>query len=105
MTAPNNTKLQALSFNANGDNTAVTAVAGAPIVVWKLIFTVAAAQTVAFKDGASTTLGNLAFTAAATCVMDSPEGFPLFRTTIGNAFIINLSSGVAINGMCYYSLA
>ena len=108
MTAPNNVKVAALSFNSNGDNTAIAAVAGSPIVVWKVAFTTAAAVNVTFYDGASPTTplsGALVFSAAGSMVLDGPEGFPLFRTTLGNALVMNLSGGVAIGGVIWYSLA
>lgn len=107
MTAPNNVKTSVLAFTAAGDNTIIAAVAGAPLVIWKVAFTTHAAEIVAFYDGASPTtpLGSFEFTAAGSLVLDGPEGFPLFRTTIGNALIANLATGVAIKGICWYSLA
>lgn len=106
MTAPNNTKVAVLGFTAAGDNTVVAAVAGSPIVVWAIFLTTHAAETVAFYDGASPTtpLGTYEFTAAGTMALDN-QNFPLFRTTIGNALIANLTTGVAIKGNLYYSLA
>lgn len=108
MTAPNNVKTAVLAFTAAGDNTIIAAVAGSPIVVWKIAFTTHAAETIAFFDSASANLlalGSFEFTAAGSLVLDGPEGFPLFRTTIGNALIANLATGVAIKGIVWYSLA
>ena len=97
-------KTAALSFNGNGDNTAIAASSGNPIKVWKIAFTTAAAVNVTFKDGASTSLsGAFVFSGNGSMVLYY-DGSPHYVTTIGNAFIINLSSGVGIAGTIWYTL-
>lgn len=107
MTAPNTPKAIAITFSSSGDNTLVAASTGNPITVWKIAFTVHAAVNVVFYSGASPTTplsGIYEFTSAGSMVLDGPEGFPLFRTVIGSAFVANLSGAVACGGNLWYTL-
>jgi hypothetical protein len=93
-----------LSFAASGDNTAIAAVTGSNIKVWKIIFTTAAAVNVTFKDGASTSLsGALIFGGNGSMVLYY-DGSPHFTVTPGNAFIMNLSGAIGIAGVVYYTV-
>lgn len=92
----------AISAASSGDNTLVAAVAGKSIRVYRIVFTLAAGS-VAFKDGASTSLTG-AMTATAG-VLEDPIGNPLFITTAGNAFIANLSGANQLSGVIYYVTA
>lgn len=106
MSAPSQIKTAPITASSSGDNTIVAASTGNPIKVWKVAFTAAGAVNVIFKDGASTSLsGAIRLTAdGSSLVFDGPEGFPVLSTTVGNAFIINLSGAVAITGMVWFSL-
>jgi hypothetical protein len=105
VTAPNQLKQANVSFSSNGDNTVIAASTGNALHVWKISLTIPAAQTLLMKDGASTTLATYTFAAAGAMAEETAGTFPLFRTLPGNAFIINLSSGVAIVGSVWYSLS
>lgn len=108
MTAPNHPKVSALTFSTNGDNTIVAAVTGQAIVVWKIAFTIDAAATITFYSGASPTTplsGGFKFTGAGAMVLDGPEGFELFRTASAALLNANLSAGVNVGGLLWYSYA
>lgn len=93
-----------LNFSASGDNTAVAAVAGHSIIVWKMLFTTAAAVNVTFKDGAATTLSGALIFGGNGSVFFAYDGSPYYSTSIGNAFVINLSGAVGIAGTVYYTI-
>ena len=89
-----------------GDNTIVAAVPGRAIWVWKMLNVVGAATNLTMKDGASTALtGAMPLVANASIALPF-DGQPWFRTSPGNAFIIN-SSGTTVqqSGNLWYSLA
>ena|SRR5437879_6853461 len=98
-------KTAQLNFASSGDNTAIAASTGDSIKVWKIWFTVAGAVNVTFKNGASVTLGGPAImTSNGASFTLYYDGSPHWTTTVGNAFVINLSGGVALTGQIYYSL-
>ncbi len=92
-----------LNFASNGDNTAIAAVTGTIINVWKIVFTTAAAVNVIFKDGSTALSGALIFGGNGSMVLYY-DGSPHYVVSPGNAFIINLSGPVGIAGTVYYTL-
>jgi len=105
MTAPNHPRTAPLGFAASGDNTAIAAVTGQALVIWKIALTTHAAVTVTFASGAGTgtPLGVYEFTTAGSLVLDGPEGFELYRTAIGALFNMSLSGAVQVNGTVWYT--
>ena len=99
-------KSVALSFSSNGDNAAIAGVANRVIQVYKIWFSVAGAVNVTFYDGlAGTALsGALNLTGAGSTFFAYYDGVPWWSCSPGNAFNINLSSGVAVVGQAYYEL-
>ena len=107
MTAPNHPKTATLAFSTGSDNTLVAASTGKAIVVWKIAFTIDAAATLTFYSGASPTTplsGGFKFTGAGAMVLDGPEGFELFRTAASALLNGNLSAGVNVGGILWYTL-
>lgn len=92
------------SCNTNGDNTIIAAVADRRIYVWKIWLVASGAVNATFKDG-STALNSIAldFAAAGQTLSIPYDGEPIFKTTMGNAFKINLSGAVAVVGRIYYT--
>jgi hypothetical protein len=106
MTAPNNPTRASLTFSTGSDNTLVAAVIGRAIIVWKIAFTIDAAATLTFYSGASPTTplsGGFKFASAGSMVLDGPEGFELFRTAAGAALVGNLTAGVNVGGIIWYT--
>lgn len=93
----------ALSFNGNGDNVVIAA--AGRIFVYRLAIIAASAVNAIFKDGATTNLWPaIPLPTTLPLVLDF-DTEPWFTMTTGNAFIINLSSGVACAGCVYYTTA
>jgi len=89
-----------------GDNTIIPAVAGKAILVWKIMDVVGGATNLTMKDGAGTNLtGAIPLVANGSMVLPF-DAQPWFKTSPGNAFIIN-SSGTTIqqSGMVGYTLS
>lgn len=100
---PRHTEVK-LDFTTTGDTTLVAAVASKRIKVHRFFFTVDAATTIKFKDGASTDFtGYMSFTASGANFSDA-SGDPWFTTTAGNAFVINQSGTAQISGRLYYTV-
>lgn len=97
-------KTGVLNFNGNGDNNAIAAVTGQTIKVWKIAFTTAGAVNVTFKDGTTALSGAFVFTANGSNMILYYDGSPHFVTSPGNAFVMNLSAGVAITGEVWYTV-
>ena len=99
----------ALSFAAAGDNTAISAVSGVNLKIWKVVITngVATAQTVTLKDGAATSLtGAMPLATSIGAQLILGDGInPLFILTSGNAFIVNLLNPTNVAGFVQYTLA
>lgn len=99
---PRHTEVK-LDFSGTGDTTVVAAVASKRIKVHRFFFTVDAATTVKFKDGATDLTGFMSFTASGANFSDA-SGDPWFTTTAGNAFIINQSGTAQVSGRLYYTV-
>jgi len=81
-----------------GDNQLIPARMNYPIQVCKIALTSWDAVDVYFKTQTNTLSGVFHFTAGGGLVLDGPEGFHLFTTGPGEAFIMNLSAGVRVTG-------
>lgn len=102
---PTTAKLSSTPINltSSGDNTVKAGVGGQTIRVFRIFFTTTVAQTITFKDGASTALtGPVNFTAAGAMVLDF-DAEPYFITSSGNGFVMNLSVGGQVSGRIYYT--
>lgn len=95
----------AVDLAASGDNIIVAAVAGQSVRVHKLFLVLGGDTNLTFKDGAGAEFdGPLAMKANGAIVFD--ESLPprhWFKTSVGNAFIINLSNAVQLSGRVYYT--
>jgi hypothetical protein len=92
-----------ITFAASGDNIVVAAVASTRILVHRIWLVGAAATSLTFKDGASTSLSGAVPMAANGGLTFDATGEPWFVTALGNGFIINSSNAVQVSGMVYYS--
>lgn len=99
----------AIDFSASGDNAVVAAVAGQSVQVYQIFFVVSADTIITFYDGVGGTAltGPISMKANGSVVLDFVRGSreadqPWFRTTEGNAFIINQSGTAQVSGRVYY---
>lgn len=95
LTAPINT-------NTSGDNIIVAGITGQVIRVFKIFAVAASSVQVTPVDG---TPSGTAFTGALTLgsfALDF-DSQPWFTTSVGNAFVLNLSTGVQVSGSVYYT--
>jgi hypothetical protein len=92
-----------INCTASGNNTVIFAITGCGFRIWKLWLTAASAVNVTYFDGASTALSGPVGLVANGSQTLNYDGTPHFSTSIGNAFIINLSAPVQISGMVYYT--
>lgn len=91
-----------INFSASGDNTIIAGVGGQTIRVHRLRFVAAAPTNITIKDGAGTVLeGPITMTAGGAMVLDL-SGRPYYRTSVGNAFVINSSAAVQVGGRVEY---
>lgn len=98
------------SFAAAGDNTAIAAVSGVNLRIWRVVISngVATAQSILFKDGTAGTAltGVMPLQTAIGPPFVYGEGnMPLFILTSGNAFVINLLNATNVAGFISYTLA
>lgn len=91
-----------ISASTSGDNTIVAAAASTTTKVYRMYFVATAAVTVTIKNGAGTSLTGAMPLAANQGIMMDFSQEPWFVTSTNTAFIINLSSAVAINGAIEY---
>lgn len=91
----------ALSFASSGDNTAISGTALQTIRVFKVALALASGTTLTFKDGSAAALTG-AMTLGAM-VLDSADGSPLFITTAGNGFVVNLGAAIQCSGAIWYT--
>jgi hypothetical protein len=88
-----------INASASGDNTIVAAITSHRIIVLNYVLSAAGAVNGTWKDGAVAVTGLETLPAAGSSLavvgnLDSP----LFRTTSGNALVLNLSAAVAVGG-------
>ena len=102
MSLPVNINPINVSVSSSGENTAIAGVSGRHIRVYAIALTLASAGTVTFKDGAGgSTLG--AFQGVTQIVLDPIIDNDRYTCSIGNAFIVNLSSGISCTGTIWYT--
>lgn len=88
-----------------GDFTVVAAVAGKSHRIYGIRISVAGAVIVQIKDGAGTVLEVLNFAAAGGAAFFDLRFYPYYTTTAGNAFVINASAAVQVDGRVEYTTA
>lgn len=93
-----------INASASGDNIIVAGVAGKQVKVFRLKLIVAAAVVVLVKDGATVIDGPLSFSANEGMILDwsGYDAPPWYTTSLGNALIMNLSTGVQVGGNLDY---
>jgi hypothetical protein len=97
------------SSAASGDVTAIAAVAGQPLKIWRIVLAnaVATAQALIFKDGSTALTGAISLPSAVggLLALDAgANGNPLFTVTAGNAFVVNESAATSVTGFVQYTL-
>ena len=93
-----------INATASGDTTVVTGVSGRVIRVIGLVLVCAAAVSVAWKTGATTTRINpQAFAANGGMAYNAFPGW-FYETDSGDNAVINLSAAVNVRGSLYYVL-
>ena len=97
------TRSIAIAFSSSGDNTVVAGLTANPIRVYGLVATVNGATNITFKDGSTALSGALILTGNGSSFTLPLTDEPYFTTTIGNAFVMNSSSAVAVSGICWYT--
>jgi hypothetical protein len=93
-----------VSISSSGDNTVVSGTSSQTVRVYKLVLIAAGGVAVTIKDGASTSLtGAMPLAANGAMAIDFNEGEPVFVTSSGNGFVVNLSAAVAVTGFVQYT--
>lgn len=92
-----------ISVSSSGNNTLISGVSGQSIKVFKMFLVFGGAANATFQDGSSTALtGAMPFLSNGSIVLDL-DSVPWFTTSAGNAFVLNLSTGVTATGTVYYT--
>lgn len=93
------TKPTVVSFSSSGDNTIVAAQTAGPINVYGIVFTVAGATNITYKDSVVGALsGALVFTSNGSSMTLPLQEEPYFQIQPGSAFVMNSSNAVAVAG-------
>lgn len=89
---------------SNGDNTLIPAHEDKRIYVWKLWLVANGAVSLIFKDGSSA-INSFAIplTAQGSALTFAFDGEPYWSAAKGDAFVLNLSSGVQVTGRIYFT--
>jgi hypothetical protein len=100
------TKQADINIASSGDNTVITPNADQRVIIWKMWIVGNGAVNLTFKDGSTALNGSAIHLTADGSSMTFPfDGEPYwFTSTAGNAFKINLSGAVQVNGRIYYTL-
>jgi hypothetical protein len=95
-----------INIASSGDNTVITPNADQRVIIWKMWIVGNGAVNLTFKDGSTALNGSAIHLTADGSSMTFPfDGEPYwFTSTAGNAFKINLSGAVQVNGRIYYTL-
>lgn len=88
---------------AAGDTVIVAAAAGLLIRAFGMRLSVAGATIVQIKDGAGTVLEQFNFAGAGGSVVLDLRSVAFYMLTTGNAFIINSSAAVQVDGVLEYA--
>lgn len=92
-----------ISVNTLGANSIIAAVAATSIRIYHINLVTAGAVDVTFQSAGTPLSGAYTFTANQGIALDPPGGNPVLTCASNEAFVINLSAGVAINGFCLYT--
>lgn len=93
-----------VSFSSSGENTVVSGTASQTIRVFRLYLTPASVVTMTVKDAAGgTTLATLLLQGGQPFAFDVAESEPMWVTATSGAFVISLSSAVAVTGFIQYT--
>jgi hypothetical protein len=92
-----------INISSSGNNTVIPALTGAGFKIWKMWLVANGAVTVTYQDGASTAISGPVALVSGGSQSFSYEGTAHFNTSIGNAFVINLSGAVQVSGTVYYT--
>ncbi len=105
---PNNLSQSPINISASGDSTLLSGHAGKQVRVYRMKLVTAAATTLTFKNGSSTTIdGPYVFPAAASMVLDftNINMPPWYITSLGNDLVLNSSVSVQIGGNLDYLIS
>jgi hypothetical protein len=91
----------AINFNATGDTTLVTGVAGQIISVFQLFLVVSATTALTFKDGTTALTGAMSMSANGSIFLHY-DTTPWFFAGAGNNFVLNQFASAQISGRIYY---
>jgi hypothetical protein len=93
-----------LPINASsaGNNTVIPALAGAGFKIWKIWLVAAGTVNVTYQDGTNALSGPVGLFLGSSDT-HSYDGTAHFSTSIGNAFVINLSAPIQVSGTVYYT--
>lgn len=97
-------KSVAVSTNTSGDNTLVAADSLRPIYVTSVTLYAGGTVSVKFTDGTTDVTGTIPIGTASTNIpwVQSAEMYGICKVDAGKALILNLSAGVAVNGVVTY---
>lgn len=93
-----------ISAASSGDNTLLAGTGGQTIRVFRLFLVAAAAVNIKFRDGTAGTdlTGAMSLGPGGSVTLDF-DGEPWFKTSVANAFVLNLSGAVQVSGRFYYT--
>ena len=103
MPHPQATRTLPINFSASGDNTVISAVAGAPINVYGLDYTVTGATLMTFKSGAAALSGAYNLTTNGSSQTKHLQEEPYYYCPPGAAFVMNSTNAVSVQGTIYYT--
>lgn len=92
-----------INFASSGDNIVIAAIAGRPLNVYGIAFTVAGATNITFKNGATAQSGAIQFTAAGGSMYLTQNDVVWYYADPGNNFIMNSSVAVQVSGTIWYT--
>jgi hypothetical protein len=91
-----------INISSAGNNTVIPALAGAGFKIWKLWLVVAGNVNIQYFDGTNAVSGPVTIFSGGSQDF-TYDGTAYFSTSIGNAFILNLSAPVQVSGTVYYT--
>ena len=97
------TRTAVINFSSSGDNTVISAVSANPIKIYGIVFTVAGATNITFKDGTTALSGAIVLTGNGSSMTLPVNDEPYFTVSIGNAFVVNNSNAVQASGVVWYT--
>src|SRR6266576_3432279 len=91
-----------INASSSGNNTIIPAVSGVGYKIWKLWLISAGTVNVTYFDGANALSGPVGLFLSSQQFLPY-DGTAYVSTSLGNAFIINLSAPIQVSGTCYYT--